>query len=344
MLDQIARQTVEVAALMNHFSDKLDAPPCIACDHGGGQLIKNPALRQAKDILQHGLIDRRDVSRVRRSLRTSKHLLQQRLGIAHAAISLAPDQRQSTVGDAKAFTSRDLSQAFDDFPQTDSAKIITLASRKNRFRQTMRFGCRENKLYRRRRLFQCFEQCIKGVFGDLMHFIDDVNFKATFSRLIADIFDDLTNFIDAPIRRAIDLKNVYRDALGNLLAMRAMVTGSRRRPLLTVQCLCENPCCRGFSDTAHPGKEIGMGDAIRPYGVLQRAGNGLLAGNIRKTLRPPFSRDHKIGHILQRTKESRRLCRPVTVNKRTVYEMPIADSQVTLWHRSVSGTAASFRT
>jgi hypothetical protein len=107
----------------------------------------------------------------------------------------------------------------------------------------------------------------------------------------------LTNLIDAAIGRAIDLKNVYRDSLGNLLTVRALVARSRSRTIFAVQRLGKNPCCRGLSYSAHAGKEIGMSDAIRPDSILQCAGNWLLAGNIRKILRPPFPRDDKVRHI-----------------------------------------------
>jgi len=48
------------------------------------------------------------------------------LGITHAAIGLSSDQRQRTVGDAKALAPRDLTQTLDDFPQADSTKVVAL--------------------------------------------------------------------------------------------------------------------------------------------------------------------------------------------------------------------------
>ncbi len=90
----------------------------------------------------------------------------------------------------------------------DATKIIALAARQNRFRQAMRFGGRQNKLDRRRRLFQSLQKRIESVFGDLVHFVDDVDLKAAFRRLVADVLDDLAHLIDAAIRRAVDLKHV----------------------------------------------------------------------------------------------------------------------------------------
>ena len=67
-----------------------------------------------------------------------------------------------------------------------------------------------------------------------MNLVYDVNLKPTLCRLIADIFNDLANFIDTAIRRPIDFKNVDRVALGDLLAVRAPVARSGRRPFFAV--------------------------------------------------------------------------------------------------------------
>src|SRR5437867_13419900 len=80
----------------------------------------------------------------------------------------------------------------------------------------MRFRGREDKLYRRRRLLQCFQERIEGILGNLMNFVDDIDFKSAICRLIADILNDLANFIDAAIRRAVNFKNVDRVALSKI--------------------------------------------------------------------------------------------------------------------------------
>ena len=135
----------------------------------------------------------------------------------------------------------------------------------------MRFRGREDKLYRRRRLLQCFQERIEGILGNLMNFVDDIDFKSAICRLIADILNDLANFIDAAIRRAVNFKNVDRVALSNFFAMAAFVARSSGGPVVTVQRLGQNTRSRCFADSAHAGKKIGVRDTFGPEGVLQRS-------------------------------------------------------------------------
>src|SRR3970040_592960 len=109
-----------------------------------------------------------------------------------------------------------------------------------------------------------------------MHLVDDINFKAAVGRLVTHVFDDLANFIDAAIRCSVDLKNVDRASLGNLLALGAFVTRVGRRPFGAVQRFSEDARGRGFPHSPDSRKEEGVSDAIGTDGVLQSSGNVLL--------------------------------------------------------------------
>ncbi len=56
-------------------------------------------------------------------------------------------------------------------------------------------------------------------------------------------------------------------------AVTALVAGRRRRTIFAVERLGENARGGGLAYAAHAGKEIGMGDAVGPDSVLQRAGD-----------------------------------------------------------------------
>jgi hypothetical protein len=160
----------------------------------------------------------------------------------------------------------------------------------------MRFGGRENKFDRWRRFFQSLQQRVERIFGDLVNFIDDVNLKSALSRLIADIFDDLANLIDAAIGRTVDFENVDRIALGNLMTLSADATRSSGWPIIAIQRLGENSRCGCFAYSAHAGEQKCVWNPIGADGVLQGSGNMLLPGDIRKGLRTPFPCNHQIRH------------------------------------------------
>ena len=129
-----------------------------------------------------------------------------------------------------------------------------------------------------------------------MNFIDDVNLKSALSRLIADIFDDLANLIDAAIGRTVDFENVDRIALGNLMTLSADATRSSGWPIIAIQRLGENSRCGCFAHSAHAGEQKCVWNPIGADGVLQGSGNMLLPGDIRKGLRTPFPCNHQIRH------------------------------------------------
>src|SRR5580765_3308819 len=132
----------------------------------------------------------------------------------------------------------------------------------------MRLSRRENKFYRRWWLFERFQQGIERILGDLMNFIDDVDFEPALGRLVADVFYNLANLIDATIRSAVDFKDVDGSALGDLFTVRALITRSRRRPLLAIQCFGQNARRGSLAYPPHSGEQKGMRDAFCSNGVL----------------------------------------------------------------------------
>ena len=52
-----------------------------------------------------------------------------------------------------------------------------------------------------------------------------------------------------------------------------------------------------FADTASTREQVGVGDTVHLYGVDQGFGDGLLADDLIKMLRAPFSRYYLIGHV-----------------------------------------------
>src|SRR4030095_5301509 len=164
------------------------------------------------------------------------------------------------------------------------------------FRQTMRLGGREDKFDRWRRLFERLQQSVEGIFGYLMHLVDNIDLESRFGRLVAHVLNALADFIDVASGRAFDFEDVDAISLSELVALRALIARRRRGALFAIQGLGEHPCRGGFAHPTNAGKKIGMSDAIRSDGVLKRARDVLLSRDILKAIGTPFPRNDQISH------------------------------------------------
>src|SRR5688572_21245346 len=100
-----------------------------------------------------------------------------------------------------------------------------------------------------------------------MNFVDDVDFETTLCRLVANVLDNLANFINATIRGAVNLKHVDGISLRNLIALAALVARGCRRSFVTVQCLGKNASSGSFAHSANSGKKISMRDTADVHGL-----------------------------------------------------------------------------
>ena len=72
----------------------------------------------------------------------------------------------------------------------------------------MRLRCGKEELHRRRWLFKRFEEGVKGLFCEHVHFVDDVDFIISRRGSIAHRFVQLTNIINAAIGGAVDFNHI----------------------------------------------------------------------------------------------------------------------------------------
>src|SRR5216683_7459791 len=142
-----------------------------------------------------------------------------------------------------------------------SPEIVTLKPREDRFRHLLRFGGCQDNLDVRWWLFDGFQQCIEGLVGELVGFVDDVDLEPITGRTITQIFDDRAGVVDFTVSRAINLNHIERIAGANLLACRAIPAGFRGGPLCTIQAARQNPRRGGLADPANPGKQKRMSNA-----------------------------------------------------------------------------------
>src|SRR5208282_498246 len=106
----------------------------------------------------------------------------------------------------------------------------------------------------------------------------------------------LANLVNAAIRSRVNLNHVQRRPRRNLLARIALAARLGRRPVHAVQRLGQDARRRGFPHAARSRKNVRVRHAIRFDRVGQRFRDVALPHQIRKRLRPPFSRNHLVSH------------------------------------------------
>jgi hypothetical protein len=81
--------------------------------------------------------------------------------------------------------------------------------------------------------------------------------------------------------------------------MGALIARGRRRALLAVQGLGQDPRQGGLARPTHTGKEVGVVDAIFFDGIAERNGHVLLTNNLLECFGTVFAGKDLIGHVFR---------------------------------------------
>ena len=234
---------------------QLDAISGVPRNHRFGEVVESFSLRDPQEILQHPLIDLLPgVGFSRRWCRVGKHLLEQGLRVPHAPLGFTREQQEGSVSDREMLLGGNFAQPLADLSNRDAAKVEALTAGKYRLRKAMRLGGGKNELDEGGWLLQGFQQRVKGIPSDLVHLIDDIDLEPASGGLIAGIFDELANLVDAAVRSPVDLVDVERSPAHDLLTLAAFAAGNGRRPVLAVERLGQDACGRGLTYPADSGK------------------------------------------------------------------------------------------
>jgi 1,2-phenylacetyl-CoA epoxidase PaaB subunit len=110
----------------------------------------------------------------------------------------------------------------------------------NRNRYLVRLCGRKNKDHIRRRLLQCFQQCVKRSYGKHMNLVNDVDFVFSLGRAVFHFLTDLTNVIHTIVGCRIDLNYIHGIARCDCFAGRTFPTGTAIHRMFAVDRLCKN--------------------------------------------------------------------------------------------------------
>ena len=131
-----------------------------------------------------------------------------------------------------------------------------------------------------------------------MRLVEDDDFVAAPGGRVADHFAQLANLVDAAIRRRVDFDHIERIPQTDFSARVALVARFRGGALHAIERFGEDARRRRLPHAARAGKNVGVRHAAGLNGIGERASNVPLPDNVRKCLRPPFSRDDLIAHAL----------------------------------------------
>ena len=216
----------------------------------------------------------------------SEQLFQQRLAVAHRAGGASGQNRQGLGLDVGAFGLDDLPESLDDRLLPDAREVEALAAREDRDRNLRRLGGAEDELHVLGRLFQRFQKRVERLAREHVDFVDDVDLAAGPAGANADVLTQLTDLVDAPVAGPVDLQHVDVAAGADALAHVAAVAGRGRGALFAIECLGQDPRCRGLADAPSAGEQIGMADPIRGDRARERSGDVLLTDQLIERLWP----------------------------------------------------------
>ena len=223
-------------------------------------------------------------------------LFEQRKSVAETAFGCARENGDGAGIDGEIFGFRDAFDFTGNFLKRESAKLKKLRARFDRLDEI--FGSRggENENDALGRLFQSFQQRVRGFVGELMRFVEDHDFVAARSGRVTDHFAKFADLVDAAIGGGVNFENVERIAGGNFAAGIAGAVRLGGGTGGAIERLRQDAGGGRFADAANAGKNVRMRDAVRLNRIRERARDVLLPDDVAERLRAILSGYDFVAH------------------------------------------------
>ena len=225
-------------------------------------------------------------------------MIKQGLAVPHRTTGPASHQFDCFAADADSLGFTDRGETVRDLLDSNQAKVKPLASRQDRVGQGRRLGRTEDELDRLGGLFEGLEQCVEGLVGQLMDFIDDVDLVPRPHALDAHIASQVANILDPPIRGAIDFQHIDILPGSNARADVAFVARPVSLGARAIERHGENPGHRRLADTSSSGEEIRVRDPTTLDRVPQPAGDMFLPNHLVEGRRAKPSGQDRVVSVL----------------------------------------------
>ena len=186
----------------------------------------------------------------------------------------------------------------DDVVKLDRAKTEVLATRANGLRNIFGLGCGQHEYDVIGRFLQGLEQRVEGSVGDLVGFVEDINFEAVARWPVASGFPELADFIDPAIGGGVDFDHVYRvsgtDFHAGFANSAGLGDGMIFRP--AIQGRGQDSSHGGLTDAAVATEDVAVSAASLRNSVLEGAGDVLLSDDLREPLGTVFASQDGVSH------------------------------------------------
>ena len=117
-----------------------------------------------------------------------------------------------------------------------------------------------------------------------MDFVDDIDFVVSFDWGVSHFLNEITDLVNAIIGSGVDLNDVWVIAIGDFLAVLALVA-LMAKAFFAVEGFGEKSRHGGFASSTRAGEKISVGHLSGREGVLERAHNRFLASDLFESLR-----------------------------------------------------------
>ena len=234
-----------------------------------------PRHNAVRDIIQNPLLNGTErptrLHGRNRSGAKTLNSIEQCLSVAHRAVSHSSYKLKSVRLCINLLFNAHLLKPGLNSRQTERAKVMSLTSRDNGFRDFVNIRCSKNKNGMRRGLLETLKQGIKRRDAQHVHLVDDVYFSLiSCRRKRLKRVHQLSNIFDAIVRGSVNLTNREARTGADLFTRLTFETRLCVFRRLAINRLGKDPRYRSFSNSPRTSEEIRMHN----FFTLQRVGEG----------------------------------------------------------------------
>src|SRR5580658_476383 len=281
------RRAVPFADQVVNLAENIFAPAFRHCLHHLFQNVRGRGADQIADRVG------RDAS-----AGGSDGLVENRQRIAHGAVAGFGEQGESVVIGLNVFAGDQVTQLGDDGVELHGTEAEVLAARADGLRNVLGLRGREHEDDVVRWLLQRLEQRVERGVGNLMGFVENVNFEAVARWLVACALAQFADFVDAAIGSGVDFNDINSVSGTNLSTRFADSAGLGRRLILrtAIESGGQNSGDGGLADATMAAENVAVGGAALFDGILQGPGNVLLSDDLGEFLRTVFAGQDGVTH------------------------------------------------
>ena len=292
MAAHIAHKHLHLPARAHHAVDHLKRADRVRADEPVREFKQEPLVRRAQHLQNQRLRQARAVL-----LRVAQAHVQDRPGVAHAALRRARDAGKRRLLSRDPALLKRHAQPRDDLVRGNTAKVKALAAGEDRRRELLRLRRRQNEDDVGGRLLQRLEQRVERALGKHVHLVDDVDAVAARLRRILHLLAQVADLVHAVVARRVDLQDVQAALGGKRSARRALPARLAAVRIFTVHRAREHLGRRGLARAARAAEQIRVRDASAHHLAAQRSDDGLLPHKVVKPRRTIAAVQRLITHI-----------------------------------------------